>query len=307
MDKAASRRVLVLGGFGFIGRYAVAALLQQGTPIVVGTRRPGRPSGQLPSAAATVEQRRLVFEELLAPTDWAAHLADIDAVLNCVGILRQVGRATYDRVHHRAPAALAGACRDAGVPFVHVSALGLDAKAGSRFLTSKLDGERAIAAAGGDYRLVRPSLLEGPDGFGARWLRAIAKLPAFFAPVAAKGRIAALDIHDLGEALCLLATSPSIDVAQSREFELGGNVALPFADYIRALRCRYTDKPAMAIPVPSFAARGFAHFCDLIHWTPFSYGHWELLQRDNVPRHNRLVEVLGREPRAVVTTPSRTD
>ena len=300
MSVAADRRVLVLGGSGFIGRYAVAALLEQGTDVIVGTRRPGRPSGHLPANAADVEQRRVVFEKQLAPADWSASLANVDAVLNCVGILRQVRGATYDRVHHRAPAALAEACRERGLAFVHVSALGLDDKAGSRFLTSKLAGERAITAIGGDYRLVRPSLLEGPDGFGARWLRGIARLPAFFAPVAARGRIAALDIRDLGEALATLATEPAVDVATSREFEFGGDVSLPFADYIRALRRRHTDRRALAIPVPSFAARGFAHFCDLIHWTPFSYGHWELLQRDNVPRANRLAEVLGRAPRAVI-------
>ena len=300
MNTATRRRVLVPGGSGFIGRYATGALLEAGADVVIGTRRPGKPSGRLPAAAGSAEQRAIVFEDLVRAEDWRAHVADIDVVVNCVGILRQVRKATYERVHHLAPAALAAACRDRNIPFVHVSALSLSSDAGSRFLTSKWHGEQAIKAAGGDYRIVRPSLLEGPDGFGARWLRGIARLPAFFAPVAATGRIAALDIRDLGEALANLATAASVDTRRSREFEFGGDVALPFADYIRALRRRHTRATALAIPVPSFAARGFAHFCDLIHWTPFSYGHWELLQRDNVPRENRLAEVLGREPRKVI-------
>ncbi|MEO0579111.1 MAG: NAD-dependent epimerase/dehydratase family protein, partial [Pseudomonadota bacterium] len=265
MNDSTARRVLVLGGSGFIGRYAVAALLDGGVDVVVGTRRPGRPSGRLPTTADGCEQRQVAFETLLDPADWSRLIGDVDAVLNCVGILRQKRSATYDRVHHRAPAALAEACRASQRRFVHVSALSLPIDAGSRFLTSKRRGEKAIRSVGGDWMIARPSLLEGPDGFGARWLRGIARLPAFFAPTAATGRIAALDIRDLGDALAILATAPTstLNFTASREFDLGGDVALPFADYIRALRRRHTAHRALAIPVPSFAARGFAHFCDL--------------------------------------------
>ncbi len=298
----AQPRVLVLGASGFLGRYATAALLDRGVTVIVGTRRPGRPSGHLPAAAHACEQRGVRFESLLESAAWRELIADADAVVNCVGILRQRGAATYDRVHHLAPAALAVACADAGKRLVHVSALGLHADAGSRFLTSKLRGEGAIRAAGGDALLVRPSLLDGPDGFGARWLRGVAKLPLFFAPTGATGRIAALAIRDLGAALATLATASAerIGSATSRDYELGGDVELAFADYIHALGKRYRRSPAIALPVPALASRAFAHFCDLIHWTPFSYGHWELLRRDNQPRPNRLRELLGRAPRVVI-------
>src|SRR6266571_3304564 len=69
------------------------------------------------------------------------------------------GAETYERVHHHAPAALAAACARGAIRLVHVSALGLHAGALSGFLTSKLAGERAIAACGSNYSIVRPSLL----------------------------------------------------------------------------------------------------------------------------------------------------
>ncbi|MDJ0941453.1 MAG: hypothetical protein QNJ00_16950, partial [Woeseiaceae bacterium] len=65
------------------------------------------------------------------------------------------------------------------------------------------------------------------------------------------------------------------------------------------LRKNYTDAPILRIPVPGFAARAFAHVCDVLHFTPFSFGHWELLRKDNVPRPNRLPELIGREPTPV--------
>lgn len=291
-----SSHVLVLGGNGFVGRHTVAALRGVGCNVTVGTRFPRLPS-----------ERTARLHELTAASEWQALIHDVDAVLNCVGILRQRGKETYDLVHHRAPVALATACRDAGKRFVHVTALGLHAEAGSRFITSKLEGERAIMSVGGDYAIARPSLIDGEGGFGARWLRGVSRLPFFFAPMDARGLIAALDAEDLGEALAQLCTADAgtLGFERSREFDLGGTETHAFADYIRGLRRRYTDTPNLHVPVPGVLARLFAHFCDVIHFTPFSYGHWELLRRDNVPAENRLPELLGRGPRQVVSPDSK--
>lgn len=282
-------RVLVLGGRGFVGRHAVAALAEVGAEVVVGSRE-ARP-GALP----------VRLEQSLLAEDWHDLIADYDAVLNCVGILRQVRGATYDRVHRRAPIALAQACASVGKRFVHVSALGLHDGAGSRFLTSKLAGERGIREVDGDWIIARPSLLDGVGGYGARWLRGVSRLPFFFVPIDARGQIAALRVEDLGMALArlCLADANVLRLSQSREFELGGNRRWVFADYIAHLRKSYTERPPRPLPVPGFAARGFAHLCDLLHFTPFSYGHWELLRQNNVPDPNRLEELIGRSPSEV--------
>lgn len=294
-------RVLVLGGSGFVGRHTVEALLHAGAAVVVGTRDPVRMSGHLPAAAVDCERRQIKFEELTEPEGWPDLIDDVHVVLNCVGILRQRGRSTYDRVHHRAPEALAAACAALGKRFVHVSALGLHPGAKSRFLTSKLAGEGRIRNSGADWIIARPSLLDGEGGYGARWLRGISRLPVYAAPMDARGRIAALDVGELGEALArlCLALPAELRLDESREFELGGVEHLEFRDYIAGLRRNYTQRPNLRIPVPGVAARLFAHVCDAVHFTPFSYGHWELLRRDNVPTHNRLPELLGRDPQPV--------
>jgi len=304
-DTSGSHTVLVLGGGGFVGRHAVRALLDAGVRVVIGSRQPGRLDPRLPDGddARTAERRAVRFEEALDPADWAPLIADVDAVLNCVGILRQRGRSTYDAVHCRAPAALAAAAAKVGKRFVHVSALGLDQPARSRFLTSKLAGERQIREAGGDWVVVRPSLLDGVGGFGASWLRGVSRLPLFVTPADARGKIAALDVGELGEALTALCTTDAetLGLDQSREFELGGEEHFLFRDYIFALRRTYTERPALCVPIPGLLARLGAHFCDLVHFSPFSFGHWELLRRDNVPADNRLPELLGRTPVSVVS------
>ncbi len=288
-------KILVLGGKGFIGRHAVAALQQQGLHPVIGSRK----------AANDPAQRKVVFHQMTTAKDWTDIAREFDVVLNCVGILRQVGPSTYDRVHHLAPAALATACREQDTRFIHLSALGLEDGDRSRFLTSKLRGERAIAKAGGNWIVVRPSLLDGEGGYGAAWLRGVAKLPVFAAPMDAKGQIAALMATDLGIALYRLCVDDTqqLRLEQSRIFELGGEQSFGFVAYIKGLRRRCGKSQNLAIPIPGIVARLGAHVCDLLHITPFSFGHWELLRKDNVPQINRLPELLGRPATPVITNP----
>lgn len=291
-------RVLVLGGTGFIGRHAVVALLAAGHAVVVGSRHPTRSAPRLAGVAPACEWRAVRFECLASAEAAAPLLAGVDAVLNCVGILRERWHESYDAVHRRAPVALAAACGARGLPFVHVSALGLRHPHRSRFLRSKLAAEQEIVAGGGDFRIARPSLLDGRGGFGALWLRALSALPLHFHARAARGRIAALHADELGEALAALAARPiagNVPVCE-RIFELGGLQARPLPDYLASLRGR---PPWLSLRVPDWLCRLASHACDLAHFSPFSFGHWELLQHDNLPQPNRLPELLGRAPRAV--------
>jgi len=286
--------VLVLGGRGFIGRHAVSALLKRGVDVVVGTRNL--------DDRFEYSQLAVRFEALLEAADWVSVIDGFDVILNCVGILRPVGSATYETVHHLAPKALAEACHIQQKRFIHVSALGLMAGAKSGFLVSKKRGEQAIKASSSSWIIARPSLLDGEGGYGAAWLRGVARLPLFFVPADANGQIAGLMVTDLGEALAQLCLRLDVELKleQSREFELGGNEAVAFEGYIRGLRKRYTQRRALCIKIPGVLARVGAHVCDLFHATPFSFGHWELLRNDNTPHPNRLSELLGRSPQSIL-------
>ena len=72
--------------------------------------------------------------------------------------------------------------------------------------------------------------------------------------------------------------------------------AWALADYLGALRGR---PPWARLRIPDWLCRVVAHACDVVHFSPFSFGHWELLQHDNLPQPNRLPELLGRTPRAL--------
>ena len=296
-------RVMVLGGTGFVGRHAAAALRARGHAVVIGTRHPKRALARLPPALRDCELREIHFESLTTRYIWKPLLNDVDAVINAVGILRERGSETYDRVHNMAPAALGEACARFGLRLVHVSALGLRPEARSRFLRSKLIAERKIMASGADYSIVRPALLDGDGGFGADWIRRVAKWPVHLYPADARGRLAPLDVRDLGEALAVLCERGG---EGRREVELGGSARRTMAEHLAALRALHHERPALRLPIPAPVARLGGHLCDLLHLSPLCPGVLELMRRDNLPRVNQLAALLGRAPTPVgVDRPAR--
>jgi uncharacterized protein YbjT (DUF2867 family) len=266
-------KVLVLGGKGFIGRHVVKALVARGNDVSVGTRF-ARASRNAP-----VLESEIRLHKRIGADDWSAEAAEFDVIVNCAGILRARWGESFDAVYRQAPVAIATSCAEHNTRFIHVTALGLHASARSGFITAKLAGEIGIAAANPSACIVRPSLLDGVDGFGARWLRRVAQWPVHFVPSDALGRLAPLDVGELGEAIAALCACDS--GALPARVELGGEHSFAMAEYLHALRRK--AQPAIRVTVPAWVVRCFAHAFDALHFTPLSWGHQELMRRDNVP------------------------
>ena len=81
-------KVLVCGATGCVGRAVARALRSRGHHVVQGSRQGG-------SQSDPGQGWRLDFMAPVAPEAWAQRLVQsrIDAVVNCVGILLQIGRA----------------------------------------------------------------------------------------------------------------------------------------------------------------------------------------------------------------------
>lgn len=284
---AEKMKILVLGGNGFIGRNIVAKLHAQGAGVLVGSRK-----------YSALEGNRVIhMQTMLRAEDWLPALQGVNVVVNSVGILRerhfQSKRETYEKIHTLAPAALAQACAAQGIRLIHISAIGLSANAKSRFIRSKLLGEQAILASGADAVIVRPSLLDGEGGYGARWFRRVATWPLHLI-MRSGGLVAPLQVSDLGLAvanLCLRTYAQLPDI-----LEFGGNEILTIPQYLNLLRTSGNRRPALQIAVPKYIVRLVSHLFDVLNWTPLSFGHFELMQGYNVPANNWLPILLGRTP-----------
>jgi hypothetical protein len=81
--------------------------------------------------------------------------------------------------------------------------------------------------------------------------------------------------------------------------ELGGESRRTLADYLADLRAARGRARALRLTVPSGVAYVASRLCDVLHFSPYSLGHLELLRRDNVPARADAARLLGRPPRAV--------
>ena len=295
------QNILVLGGAGFIGRHAVKYLKKFGANVIVGTRNPTSFNRTESCAldSQTGNCRQVILQNLKVTKDLDHLFDDIDIVVNTVGILRERWKESYEQVHHQAVKVIAEGCAQRNIRIVHVSALELNNPLKSGFAISKVRGEKALRDSGADWVLVRPSLVDGEGGFGASWFRSISKWPVQFIPTNMQGMFSPIDANDLGEAIARIALKVNLGkMEEERVFELGGMDDYNFAEYLKLLRPKDLGA-ARYINVYPLLARVLSHICDVLHVTPFSFGHYELLELGSAPVFNRLENILGRSPRRV--------
>ena len=75
--------------------------------------------------------------------------------------------------------------------------------------------------------------------------------------------------------------SIALSEPQRRIHELGGEQTFTYVEYLHHLSGKKT--PCLSIKIPSLVVRIASHLFDLIHFSPLSFGHYELMQRDNLP------------------------
>jgi UDP-N-acetyl-alpha-D-quinovosamine dehydrogenase len=248
------RRVLVTGAAGFVGRALVPRLAAAGWAVRPATR------------AETGD---------IGPgTDWRPLLADLDAVVHLaarVHVMRD--RAAdpeheFDRVNHRAAAALAAQAATAGVRrFVFLSSIKVHGDASDHPLAasdapapddaygrSKLAAERALANLGGGMTVValRPPLVYGPGVKGnfRAMLRAIDRgWPLPLGAIA--NRRSLIYVGNLADAIrTALDAPPGTYLPSDRE-----DVSTP--ELIRRA-AEALGRPARLFPMPPGLLRGLA-------------------------------------------------
>jgi uncharacterized protein YbjT (DUF2867 family) len=182
------RRIVVLGGGGFVGRHLVARLAAAGHRVVVPARR--REAVKHLILLPTVD---VVEADVHERATLVRLLTDADVAVNLVGVLHESGRDTFARVHVDLVRKLVDACATVRVGrLLHMSALGAALSGPSQYLRTKAEAEAIVEASDLDWTIFRPSVIFGPeDAFLnmfarlMRWLPivALASPNARFAPV----------------------------------------------------------------------------------------------------------------------------
>jgi uncharacterized protein YbjT (DUF2867 family) len=253
-------RVLLTGANGFIGRYLLAAVIQAGHEVLPAVRRPDETDRLLPRPASI----RVDLNRATDPKDWAPHLAGIDAVINCAGILQGRPGQSIDAIHARAPIALFRACEAAGVKrVVQISAISAEPGAGTGYATTKHVADAYLAGTSLDWVILRPSLVyaQGAHG-GTALFRAIAALP-FITPLPGDGRQQFQPIHmdDLTGAIVRILADPRV---RRVTIDPVGPEPIPLRQLFADLRQWLGYRPVPALPIPMPLMRLAARVGDVL-------------------------------------------
>jgi uncharacterized protein YbjT (DUF2867 family) len=291
-----NRRTAVLGGSGFIGRYIVRGLAARGDVIPVGCRHaeearflmPLGNVGQIAALNVTIDDERLL----------PAYLAGNDALVNCVGILRESGSQTFERVHHTGPARLARLAREAGMQrFVHISAIGTDPRSPSAYARTKAAGEAAVRDAFPTVTILRPSVVFGPEDQFFNRFAAMATLSPVL-PLIGGGdtRFQPVYVGDVADAVLKCLDDPT---TAGRTYELGGPKVFTFRELIELVLSEIRRK-RLLVDLPFGLATLQARLMSILPDPPLTPDQVELLKRDNVVSSGALtLTTLGITPTAV--------
>ncbi|HEV8680893.1 MAG TPA: complex I NDUFA9 subunit family protein [Stellaceae bacterium] len=289
-------RVAILGGAGFIGRYIVKRLAERGDVLTVGGRNAG--AAKFLKLKGDVGQVGLVNLSIADEHLLPAFVADADAVVNLVGILQERGRQRFDLLHHVAPSRLARLAREAGVErFVHVSALGADARSTSVYARTKAAGEAAVRDAFPTATILRPSIVFGPeDQFFNRFAAMAMISPVLPLVGGGETRFQPVYVGDVADAAVRCIDDSS---TAGRTYELGGPKIYTFRALVELLLAEIRRK-RLLIDLPFGLATLQARLMSLLPNPPLTPDQVELLKRDNIVSSGALtLATLGIEPTPV--------
>jgi uncharacterized protein YbjT (DUF2867 family) len=274
-----TQKIIVFGGTGFIGRYVIQRLAKAGATVVVPTRnieraktlRPLGEVGQITPVAFALQNDRQLSE----------HLRGADAVINLLGILFESGRqAQFDFIQHRWPEKLAKHANAAGVKkFVHISAMGADAKSPSAYARTKALGEGAVRQNFPSATILRPSIVFGPEDNFFNLFAGLARL-FHVLPLIGGGntKFQPVYVGDVADAVLAALQNPA---CAGQIYELGGPEILSFKELLQ-LMLRESGQQAKLVPLPFAVAKIQAALLQLLPKPLLTVDQVKLLQVDNV-------------------------
>jgi len=265
---ADTRKILVLGASGLIGRFVADDLRERGFAVVGVARR------------LSASQKGDVLDlELPVMSMKAERLARLlrdhhtDVVVNCLGVLQDGPGSDTAAVHCDFVARLLQAIRDSNraIRLVHISIPGTTETDRTAFSITKREAERLIAESGVAFTILRPGFVVALAAYGgSAMVRSLAASPfdlpaaerdAPFQPVAMEdiaATIAWLAAHDPSE-----ASAVTWDLMQQQPVTLGG-VIDQFREVFGTTRWWRIVMPTFLLDLGA----GFGDLASRLGWMP---------------------------------------
>lgn len=275
-----SKLATVFGGSGFVGRHTVRALAKGGWRVRAAVRRPDL-AGHL-QPMGVVGQIHAVQANVRYPQSCIAACEGADTVINLVAILHKSGAQTFEKVHVEGARAIARAARQAGVKtFVHVSAIGADAKSPGNYGRSKAAGEAAVLEEFPDAIILRPSIVFGPeDGFFNRFAGMAQRSPMLPLIGGGKTKFQPVFVGDLANAIVAAASGKA---KPGTVYEIGGPEVATFRELLDRTQ-EWAGCDRMYLRMPFWLAKLSALSTVALPnaWRPLTVDQVRMLKPENV-------------------------
>ncbi len=286
-------RVLLTGANGFIGSHLTANLRSGGHQVVAAVRDPAKFRRRFPGCPAFA----IDLNRATAESDWLPHLSNIDAVINCAGILQTRHGDQAAAVHAAGPIALFRAAAAAGVrKIVQVSAVSIDAE--TEYAETKKAADDSLMALDVDWVILRPSIVYGRMAYGGTaMLRAQAACP-FVIPVIGHGGQTATPIT-VGDLAKTVRLAVETDTLNRQILAPCGPETLTLAQMMQHYRGWLGLKPAPLLPVPRPLVGLAAKFGDRFGAGPLTTTSLAQLEFGNAANPQAFAKKAGFTPQSM--------
>lgn len=229
------RTISIFGSSGFIGTELIGQLAKKKNEIRVFTRNKIKANHLkvLPNVKIVHYSDNSNLQELLKGTD---------VLINLIGILHELKKNQFLNVHEGLTREIVKCAKKVNITrLVHVSALKCDTPGESKYLFSKLRGEKAVTSLckNKDWTILRPSIVYGPnDNFINLFIKMIKFLPIFFL-ISPKAKFQPINVDDFVEIIIKVIDSKK---SYKRILNIAGPKVFTFLEIIKLIKKSFHKK-----------------------------------------------------------------
>ncbi|PZQ95513.1 MAG: complex I NDUFA9 subunit family protein [Cereibacter sphaeroides] len=270
------RLVTIYGGSGFVGRYVTRRMAKEGWRVRVAVRRPNEALFVKPYGV--VGQVEPILCNIRDEASVRAAMIGAEAVVNCVGVLSEAGRNTFDAVQAEGAGRIARIASEMGVSrLVHLSAIGADEESDSVYARTKAAGEAAVLAAFPSAMILRPSIIFGAEDQFFNRFAAMSRMGPVLPVVGANTKFQPVYVDNVAQAAVMGVTG----AAAPGLYELGGPDVRTFRELMHQM-LEVIQRRRLVMNVPFLAARIAAFGLDAVQAVTLGLIHNGMLTRDQV-------------------------
>mgnify|MGYP001280577096 CR=1 FL=1 len=270
--------IALFGAGGFLGKHLMRELTKLDYRVKVATRNPYLKGYLKP--LGNPGQIELFKTNIFDEEDVKKVLNNCHLVINLVGILYETQKQKFNHIHAKFPYLLSNLCKEFGIKnLVHVSALGVKENHISKYMQSKLQGEKNIRDTFKPSVILRPSVIFGPSDKFFTTFASIAQFSPIL-PLIGGGKTKFAPIY-CGDVCKAIVKALDLNNSEPKIYELGGPENYSFKELMKILLTEIKKKRFL-IPIPFSVAKIQSYFLQMMPNPILTPDQVEILKYNNI-------------------------